>query len=623
MNARFTRRGFGQLAFGALAAGALPPRAFAALAKDTPLHGLSAFGDLRYGPDYTHFGYATPDAPKGGRVVFTAPYWILNQAPDTFDTFNTFVLQGNAPPRIEYLYDGLMVGSLDEPDGLYGQLAESVTVSADENTFRFRLRPQARFSTGDPVTAADVAFSYRSMKEEGHPSLLVALAELEEATAEDERTVVLRFSGRQTLPTALATLSLPVVPQGFFANRPFRQGGFDPIPGSGPYRIGAFIPGRFVEYERREDYWARDMPFARGLDHFGTIRVEFFRDRQTALEAFKKGDTTLREEFTTRAWANEYDFPAVREGRVVRQILPEEKWPNFQCWALNQRRARFADARVRRAINLCFDFEWTNANLLFSLREHSDSPFQLSTYVATGSPSPDELAVLEPLRAQLPPEVFGEVWRQPVSDGSGRDRRLLQEAARLLSEAGWTRSGGSLVNASGERFTLEYMLNDPEQARVYGKMVETMRLLGIDATMRVVDASQYQDRLNRFDFDMVLARFSLNGTPTRESLQLFFGSQTRDRNGSYNYPGMADPGVDALLAAIGEARTRGQLDTLMRCLDRTLRARLDWIPNIHAQGHAMAWWDMFGRPAAKPDYGFPAERLWWYDEAKAKAIGRA
>nr|WP_210285974.1 extracellular solute-binding protein [Aureimonas jatrophae] len=611
------------MALSALASGALAPRAFAALAKDTPLHGLSAFGDLRYGPDYPHFDYATPDAPKGGRVVFTVPSWILNQAPDTFDTFNTFVLQGNAPPRIEYLYDGLMVGSLDEPDGLYGQLADSVTVSGDENTFRFRLRPQARFSTGEPVTAADVAFSYTSMKRDGHPSLLVALAELEEATAEDERTVVLRFSGRQTLPTALATLSLPVVPASFFANRPFTQGGFDPIPGSGPYRIGAFIAGRFVEYERREDYWARDMPFQRGLDHFGTIRVEFFRDRQTALEAFKKGDTTLREEFTTRAWANEYDFPAVREGRVVKDILPEEKWPNFQCWALNQRRARFADARVRRAINLCFDFEWTNANLLFGLREHSDSPFQLSTYVAAGTPSPEELAILEPLRTQLPPEVFGEVWRQPVSDGSGRDRRLLQEASKLLAEAGWTRSGGALVNASGERFTLEYMLNDPEQARVYGKMVETMRLLGIDATMRVVDASQYQDRLNRFDFDMVLARFSLNGTPTRESLSLFFGSDTRERNGSYNYPGMADPAVDALLTRIGEARTRPELDVAMRCLDRVLRSRLDWIPNIHAQGHAMAWWDMFGRPATKPDYGFPAERLWWYDEAKARAIGRA
>lgn len=618
-----SRRRFGQMALAAAGTLALPRPLFAATPADTPVHGLSAFGDLRYGPDYPHFDYATPEAPEGGRIVLNVPYWTLNQSPDTFDTFNTFVLQGNAPPRIESLYEGLMTASLDEPDSLYACLAQSVTVSADGNRFTFALRPEARFSTGEAVTAADVAFSYRTMKAEGHPSLAITLAEVEEATALDERTVAIRFSGRQTVLAALGALTLPVVPERFFADRSFTQGGFDAIPGTGRFRVGRYAQGRFIEYEKRDDYWGADMPFARGLDHFATVRIEFFRDRQAALEAFKKGEVTQRQEFTTRAWATEYNFPAFNDGRVRRDTFPGERRPRFQCWALNQRRPQFADVRVRRAINLCFDFEWTNANLLYGLRVHSQSPFEQSDFVASGAPSPEELAVLESLRGRVPDEVFGEVWRQPVSDGSGRDRRLLREASELLAAAGWTRRGAALVNAAGEPFRLEYLLNDPEQARVYGGMIETMRLLGIDATMRVVDAAQYQDRQNRFDFDMILAAFSLGATPTRESLELFFGSATRDRVGAYNLPGMADAAVDELIARIGAAGTREEVTVLARALDRVLRWRLDWIPNITAPGHNVAWWDMFGMRPTKPDYGFPVESLWWYDEEKAKRIGRA
>ncbi|WP_062110917.1 extracellular solute-binding protein [Aureimonas sp. AU40] len=618
-----SRRDFGKLALAGAALASAPGRLFAASPPGTKLHGLSAFGDVKYPTGYERFDYASPEAPEGGRFVFTVPNWVLNQAPDTFDTFNTFILQGNAPPRIELLYDGLMLSTLDEPDAIYCHLAESVSVSPDGNTFRFELRPEARFSTGAPVLAGDVAFSYRTMKAEGHPSLAITLAEVAEVTAEGERTVAIRFTGRQTLPTALQALSIPIVPESFFKDRPFTEGGFTEIPGSGPYKVGRYIAGRFIEYEKRSDHWARDMPFSRGLDHFQTIRVEFFRDRQAALEAFKKGDSTFREEFTTRAWATEYDFPALRAGRVKKAQIAGEKWPRFQCWALNQRRQQFADARVRRAINLCFDFEWTNANLLYGLRVHSQSPFENSDFVATGAPSPEELALLEPLRADLPAEVFGEVWRQPVSDGSGTDRRLLREASTLLQAAGWTRKGSQLVDAKGTVFRLEFLINDPEQARVYGKMIENMKLLGIDASMRLVDAAQYQDRQNRFDFDMILGAFSFNGTPTREGMGLFFGSAARERNGSYNYPGTASPAVDALIDKIGEAKSRADLVTAMRALDRVLRWRLDWLPNIGSPGHNIAWWDMFGFRDEKPDYGFPVERLWWYDESKAKAAGRA
>lgn len=620
----FSRRRFAQMVLAAGGASALPGRLFAQSPVETPVHGLSAYGDLKYAADYRAFDYASPEAPDGGTMNLSPAYWVLNQSAQTFDTLNTFVLQGNAPPRMEMIYDTLMVSSLDEPDAIYGALAESVSISADRNTFTFKLRPQATFSTGAPVTAADVAFSYLTMKEKGHPSLAITLQELTRAVADDERTVRLVFSGKQTHQATLEGLVAPfgIFPKTFFDAREFERTGLAEIPGSGRYRIGRFETGRFIEYEKREDYWAKDLPFARGLDHFGTLRIDFFRDRQPALEAFKKGQITFREEFTTRSWATEYDFPAAREKRVVRKEFPEERRPRFQCWALNQRRPRFADVRVRRAINMCFDFEWTNANLLFNLRTHSDSPFEGSDYRAAGKPSPEELAILEPLRGKVPEEVFGEVWVQPVSDGSGIDRRLLRESLRLFGEAGWSQRNGRLTNAAGETFAVEFMTNGAEQQRVYGKFFETMRRIGIDASFRLVDEAQYQDRQRRFDYDMILAAFSLAATPTKPSLELFFGSRQRDVEGSYNFPGMADEGVDALLAAVGASKDRVAFTAAMRCLDRVLRARLDWLPNINAGVHRVAYWDIFGFKRAKPDYAFPVESLWWYDEARAKAIGR-
>lgn len=607
----------------AAAASVLPRAAFAGIPADTPLHGLSAFGDLKYPADYRAFDYANPEAPAGGRMNYAVPNWVLNQSPQTFDTLNTFILQGNAPPRVESLYDALMVSSLDEPDSLYGALAQSVSIASDRNAFTFLLRPEARFSDGAPVTARDVAFTYRTLKEKGHPSIAVSLREMVEAVAVDERTFRLVFSGQQTYQETLDAFGLPVVPEAFFAGRDFERTGLDAIPGSGRRKIGRMEAGRFIEYEKREDYWAKDLPFARGLDHFQTLRIDFFRDRQPALEAFKKGEITFREEFTTRSWAVEYDFPAVANKQVIKREFPVETRPKFQCWALNQRRQRFADPRVRRAINLCFDFEWTNQNILFGLRTHSDSPFEGSPYKAAGTPSPAELALLAPLRGKVPEEVFGSAWVQPVSDGTGNDRRLLREAVRLFDEAGWKRRGTNLVNEAGEVFRLEYMINGAEQQRVYGKFFDTLRRIGVDASFRLVDEAQYQDRQQRFDYDMILIAFSLGATPTRDALGLFFGSRARDVPGSYNFPGMADEAVDALVAKIGEAKTREELTVAILCLDRLLRARLDWIPNINADQHRVAYWDLFGFKEPKPDYGFPVESLWWYDEARAKAIGRA
>ncbi|MCE7030738.1 extracellular solute-binding protein [Jiella avicenniae] len=620
---RFTRRRFGQMALGLAASAALPGRGFAASPTETPLHGLSAFGDLKYPADFAQFDYATPDAPSGGRLDFFVPNWMLNQSPLTFDTLNTFVLKGNAPPRIEGLYDALMTSSLDEPDALYCALAATVTISPDRNAYVFALRPEATFSTGAKVTAEDVVFSYETFKEKGHPSLQITLQEVVEVVADAPDRVRLVFSGKQTDQDALGVFGMPIVPKAFFDAEPFESVTAKAIPGSGRFEIGAMEFGRYIEYRKRQDYWAKEMGFARGLDHFDTIRIEFFRDRTVAFEAFKKGSITFREEFTSKTWATDYNFPAVLDGSVVKREFPREKTPTFQCWALNQRRERFADRRVRQAINLCFDFEWTNAQMFYGIYKHSDSCFETSDFKAEGPPSPAELEILEPLRDKLPEEVFGEVWTQPVSDGSGRDRTRLREVLRLFGEAGWTQKGGRLVDASGQPFTLEYMIDDPGFERVYSKFVQTLKAVGVDASFRLVDGAQYQERQNRFDFDLIGAAYSMGATPTRDTLVNFYGSQTKDREGSNNFVGMADPGVDALIDVVNRAEDRRSLTMAMRALDRVLRARFDWIPNIHSESHRAAYWDMFGFREPKPDYGWPVERLWWVDAEKAEALGKA
>ncbi|TFF19778.1 ABC transporter substrate-binding protein [Jiella endophytica] len=620
---RLSRRRFGQMAFGLAASAALPGRGFAASQTDTPLHGLSAFGDLKYPPDFPQFDYASPDAPSGGEFRFSVPNWVLNQSPLTFDTLNTFVLKGNAPPRIEGLYDALMTSSLDEPDALYCAIAKSVTIAADRNAYTFELRPEAKFSTGATVTADDVVFTYKTFKEKGHPSLQITLQELVDIVAEAPDKVRLVFSGKQTDQDALGVFGTPVIPKAFFDETEFEQVSAKPIPGSGRYEIKAFEFGRYIEYGKRADYWAKEMGFAKGLDHFDTLRIEFFRDRTIAFEAFKKGSINFREEFVSKTWASDYNFPAVASGQVIKREFAREKTVTFQCWALNQRRERFADRNVRLAINLCFDFEWTNANMFYGIYRHSDSCFETSDFKAEGPPSPAELEILEPLRDKLPPEAFEEVWTQPVSDGSGRDRKRLREALRLFAEAGWTQKGGRLVNGDGESFSLEYMIDDQGFERVYSKFVQTLRSIGVDASFRLVDGAQYQERQNRFDYDLIGSAYSLGATPTRDTLVGLFGSQTRDLQGSNNHVGMADPGVDALIEVVNKAKDRRSLTMAMRALDRVLRARLDWIPNIHSESHRAAYWDMFGFEEAKPDYGWPVERLWWLDADKARALGKA
>ncbi|TXR49957.1 extracellular solute-binding protein [Phyllobacterium endophyticum] len=620
---RLTRRDLLKVSSATMLTAMAPRLALAEVATDVPLHGLSAFGELKYPKDFAHFDYASPDAPKGGTFAFSPPTWIFNQSPQTFNTLNTFSPKGDAPPRMELCFDTLMASALDEPDSIYGLVAETVTVSADRNTFTFKLRREARFHDGTPIIAEDVVFSYQTMQKKGHPELLLLLTEMKEVVAEDEHTVRLAFTGKHSDRAILdIAAAMPVLSRNWYATRDFEASTLEPPLGSGAYRVARVAVGQSIEYERVTDYWAQNLPIQRGFNHFARIKIEFYRDRQPEFEAFKKGDIFWRKEATAKTWTTEYNFPAVQQNRVVKRQFPSEKRPQMQAWAINQRREHFRDPRVREAIALCFDFEWTQKNLFYGMYERSQSLFENSDFRASGKPSPEELALMEPFRDRLPEGIFGDAVVQTPSDGSGRDRKNLRRAVELVSEAGFKRDGNRLVDGAGKTLNFEMLTQAEVFSRIYSPFINNLKAIGINASLRLVDPAQYQIRLQDFDFDVIGIAYSLSATPTRESLETMFGSRAAGIPGTTNFPGIADPVVDALIAKVSEAHSRAELISILRVLDRLLRVRRDWIPNWYSANHPVAYWDMFGFKEPKPDYGFPVETLWWFDEAKAKAIGR-
>ena len=622
---RVGRRAFLQLAGGVLASAAFPKLSLAQNPPGKALHGLSAFGDLKYPRGFTHFDYASPDAPKGGTFNFQPSYWFFNQNHQTFNTLNTFVRRGDAPPRMENCFDRLMAEAWDEPDAIYAHLAESVTISEDGNVFRFRLRPEARWHDGTPITAHDVAFTYQTLKRDGHPEFSLPLAVLSDAIAEDDLTVVLIFDGRQSALAILTIANFPVISAEWHREHAFTDAKLDRPLTSGPYTVGRFRPGSFIEYERVADYWAKDLGTARGLDHFQTIRVEFHTERQAGFEAFKKGEVTWRQEFTAKVWATEYTFPAFEEGKVVKRLFPDELRPSMQASAFNTRRPQFRDRRVRDAIALCFDFEWTNDKLFHGSYDKSHSLFTGSPYETSGKPGVEERALIDKLspRFAFPDGIMHEAYREPPSDGSGRDRGRLRSAIGLLRDAGWTSRDGMLRNAAGETLDAEILIRASIFSRIFNPWIETMRSVGINASLRLVDPAQYRARVGEFDFDLAGYALSWDATPTQSSLDNVFGSNAANMPNTRNWAGIADPLIDALIAEVGAANTRSEHQTAMRVLDRVLRLRRDWIPNWTSANHRAAFWDMFGFKEPKPDYFWPVERLWWVDPVKAEALGKA
>ena len=613
-----TRRGVLTAGGAALAVMAVKPFAWAA--GRSGLHGLSVFGELKYPADFKHFDYVAVDAPKGGRMHFQPSYWVFNQSTQTFNTLNSFVLRGDAPPRMELTFDTLMASAEDEPNSYYGLLAETVDVSDDANVFTFHLRPAARFHDGSPLTAEDVAFSLMLLKEKGHPDISQVIAPMATAEAGDPSTVTVTLNGKQTRQTIFTIAGLPIFSKAYYTDHPFDSSSLDAPLGSGAYKVGAMSAGRFIEYERVADYWGKDLPVNIGQGNFDVIRIDFFQEREAAFQAFQKGLITYREEFTSLTWATGYDFPAVIEGKVKKTLFPSETVPEFQFFFYNTRRGKFADPRTRQAIGLAFDFEWSNKNLFFGSYDRESSYFEHSDFMAEGKPGSDELKLLEPFRADLPAEAFGEVYVPPKTDGSGNDRAVLRQAFDLLAAAGWQQKEGRLVNDKGETLDVEFLINASVFERVLSPWVANLKRIGVTATVRQVDSAQYQSRLNDYDFDAILARFTLGATPL-DGLNQFFGSKAAGDPGSHNYAGIKSKAVDALLDRLPRVTTRAELVTLLKATDRVLRAGQYGTPSWYLANHRVAHWDVFAWPAKKPDYAFTPETTWWFDAKKATTIG--
>jgi microcin C transport system substrate-binding protein len=575
-------------------------------------HGLSAFGDLKYPADFKHFDYVNPDAPKGGRLST-----IGTEGRTTFDSFNGFLLKGDAAQGLESLFDTLMTRAGDEPDAVYGLVASAAEIAPDCKSVTFQLRPEAKFADGSPLTADDVVFSFDTLKAKGHPRFGIALRDVDKAEAPDAHTVRYTFKGDLTRDLPLVIAELPILSKAYYAAHPFDQTSLEPPLGSGPYAIGDFKAGTYVIFKRRPNYWAKDLPVSVGRFNFDELRYDYFRDRRIELENLFSGNVGLREEFTSLDWATAYEnVPAIKDGRIQRATLPDERPSGTQGFFLNTRREQFKDIRVREAMDLAFDFEWSNKNLFYSLYKRTQSYFENSPMKATGAPSPEELKLLEPFRDKLPPEVFGEPYVPPVTDGSGRNRDNLKKAKELLTAAGYDGA-----EAGGKTLKVEILIFEDGFERIIGPYINNLKKIGVDATIRLVDSSQYERRMKSFDFDVAIERYVLRLTPGVE-LKTYWGSEAAKMEGSFNLAGIKDPVLDALTDRAIEAKSRAELIAACRALDRVLRAGHYWVPQWYKAAHNIAFWNRYSWPEVKVKYDEGIIDTWWYDADKAAKLDK-
>lgn len=581
-------------------------------ADDVPwVHGIAMHGALKYGPDFSHFDYVNPDAPKGGKVRLAD---IGN-----FDTLNPFTLKGSAASGLGLMYDTLLGSSADEPFSVYTSLAEAVQVPKDRSWVAFRIDPDARWHDGKPVTADDVIFTFHIQMEKGRPSFQFYYAGVDQAIRVDDRTVKFTFKEKNAeLPLILGQMQ--ILPKHYWEEREFEKTTLEPPLGSGPYRIKEVDAPRSITYERVADYWGVNKPSHRGFYNFDEIRYDFYLDTTVAIEAFKAGRYDFRAENSSKHWATAYDIDAVKDGRVIRDEVHHERPAGMQAFVFNMRRDLFKDVRVRQALAYTFDFAWANANLFYGQYIRTRSYFENSDLAATGLPGPDELALLEPLRDQVPPEVFTKAYQPPSSDGSpGSMRGNLRQATALLKEAGWVVKDKKLVHGqTGKPFKFEVLLVSPLFERIVLSMKQNLNRLGIDVDIRTVDSSQYIERIKTFDFDVIVNVWGQSMSPGNEQLN-FWGSEAADRQGSRNFGGIKNPAADALIAKIIQADDRQSLVAATRALDRVLQWNHYVIPQWHLNYDRLIFWNKFGRPETLPIQGnqFFA---WWVDDARAKAL---
>lgn len=614
-------RRFALIAGFAVLTGAMPALAQEAADGDIiSAHGIGVFDDLKLPPDFTHLAYVNPDAPKGGEMAQAIP----NST--GFDNFNPFTFRGRAAVLSSSMLESILTGTADEVGAAYCLLCSRLEYPESRDWVIFHLRPEARFSDGTPLTAHDVLFSYETLRDKGLSSFRMVIGQqVAKAEVIDEHTI--RFIFTPDYPRRDVIQSVGGLP--VFSRNDFDENGRDleqtmdkPLIGSGPYLFERADINRNVVYSRNPDYWGRDLPINRGRHNFDRIRFEYFSDYDAAFEAFKAGEYTFRREVSSIIWANRYDFPAIANGWVVRETLDDGTVASGQAWVLNLRRPVWQDIRVRQAIGLMFNFEWSNEALFYGLYNRVNSFWDNSQLAATGAPSPEELALLEPLAEHLPQGILtDEALMAPVSGTRQLDRGNLRKASALLDEAGWTvGSDGMRSNAEGRRLTLEILNDSQTFDRVINPWVQNLRTLGIDARNVRVDNAEYENRARSHDFDIISDHLGQGEIPG-SGLQQYFGSASV--GDVFNSMGLANPAIDALITEVEGAETRDDLTQRTRALDRALRSLSFWVPQWYNAHHLVAYYDQYGRPETLPPYALGEMDFWWFDEEKAAGLRAA
>jgi len=577
-------------------------------------HAYAQFGDIKYPPGFTHFDYVNPDAPKGGEIRLVPP-----TRPTNFDKFNPFTLKGTAPAgMLQLMFESLLTGNNEEPTTAYGLLAEDVSVAPDGLSATFRLNPKARFSDGSPVLAADVVHSFDTlMSKEAAPQFRTIFAEVKRAVAVGERTVRFDFaSANRELPLIVG--GMPVFGRAWGAGKPFDQVTTDVPVSSGPYKLAGTRLGRDITYVRDPGYWGAGLPVRRGLFNFDRVTYKIYLDETSRFEGLKAGEYDFMREFISRNWARQYKGRVFDSGEVVKRAFPNRNPGDYQGWVFNLRKDKFKDVRVRQAIGLAFDFEWLNRQMFYGLYKRVEGWFPNSEFHAEGLPGPDELALMEPLRGKLRPEVFGPAVVSPTTVPPHSLRENLRQAQALLAEAGWTYRDGALRNAKGQPFTIEVLNDQPSSLRVMAPMQGTLRKLGIEMSFRSVDFSLAQQRMDNFDFEMTTIRIPGSLAPGSELFERF-GSRAAETNGSANIWGIADPAVDAVVGKVVASRTRPELVTAMKVLDRLLSHGHYGIPQYYGDAFLIGYRPApFVLPPTIPPYYDAHEwavSTWWASPA--------
>ncbi|TDQ85494.1 microcin C transport system substrate-binding protein [Dongia mobilis] len=576
-------------------------------------HALSLGDAVKYPPDFRHLDYVNPDAPKGGTVRFAAI--------GSFDSLNPFIVRGEAASMPGF-YE-LLTGSADDDImSEYGLIAETMEVATDNSWIVFNLRAEARWHDGKPITAEDVVFSFNILKEKGRPQFRYYYGNVEKAEVLGPLKVRFTFntSDNRELPVIMG--QLPVLPRHYWEGRNFDEPSLEIPVGSGPYKVKSFEAGRSITLERDPGYWGKDLPINIGNDNYDIVRIDYYRDPNVSREAFKAGAYDFRVESSAKEWATGYESPALRDGRFKMELIETDNPQGMQGFSMNLRRPLFQDARVREAMILAFDFEWSNKTLFFDQYTRTRSFFQNSPMEAKGLPSPAELALLEPWRGQIPEEVFTTEYQPPVSDGSGTNRDNLSRAAQLLEAAGWKLEGARRIK-DGQAFEFEFLIDagNSQFERIVQPYLRNLDRLGIKGSLRAVDSSQYEKRVSEdFDFDMISSLYPQSLSPGNEQ-RYYWSSEAADAPGSQNYIGIRNPAIDALIETLIMAPTREELITASRALDRVLQWSHFVVPNWHMRGVRIAYWDKFGRPEKlpQPTYGI-GNSAWWIDPAKEAAL---